>query len=70
MSNTATDKYIDSLKEGSEVQFDWRIYIIQSCTVHDVEILEKWEINQEEKMTATWGDIAEEYELLELWEQK
>jgi hypothetical protein len=68
--NTATDNYIDTLKEGSEVQYNGTIHIIQSCTQCDVEILEKWEINQEEKMTVTWWEIAEEYELLGLWEQK
>jgi len=58
MANTNIDKYIDWLKKGSEVQYNWIIHIIQNCDSHNVEILEKW-----------W-EIAEEVELLELLETK
>lgn len=70
MANTNIDKYIDWLKKGSEVQYNWIIHIIQNCDSHNVEILEKGEDNKEEVMKITWWEIAEEVELLELLETK
>lgn len=68
--NTNIDRYIDWLQKGSEVQYNWIIYIIQNFNSHDVELLEKGETNIEELMDVTWGDLSEEIELLNLLETK
>lgn len=66
MANTKIDDYINGLQKGSEIQYNGDKYKITDFDTHDVEILEVWETNKEEKIKVTWGEISEEAELLEL----